>query len=83
MIVGDVLAAGIRTWRNGDRRRVLLAGGSVAMSIVLGRIHPPLVEAGIVATPYRVSFAFLAIVLALSDVLVSNAALAWGYADEM
>jgi PAS domain S-box-containing protein len=50
---------------------------------VLGGIHAPLVDAGIVQTPYMVSFAFLAIVLALSYELVSNAVLASRYAKEI
>lgn len=83
LIVAYVIDAAARTWRGGDRRRALLVGGSVAVFIVLGGIHAPLVDAGIVETPYMVSFAFLAIVLALSYELVSNAVLASRYAREI
>jgi two-component system sensor kinase FixL len=83
LIVAYVIDAAVRTWRSGDPRRALLVGGSVAVFIVLGGIHAPLVDAGIVETPYMVSFAFLAIVLALSYELVSNAVLASRYAREI
>jgi PAS domain S-box-containing protein len=83
LIVIYVLDAAIRSWRAGDRRRAVLVGGSVATFIVLGGIHAPLVDAGVVETPYMVSFAFLAIVLALSYELVSDAVLASRYAKEI
>jgi len=83
LIVVYVLDAAIRSWRAGDRRRAVLVGGGVATFIVLGGIHAPLVDAGVVETPYMVSFAFLAIVLALSYELVSDAVLASRYAKEI
>ncbi len=83
LIVVYVIDAAARTWRAGDRRRAILVGGSVATFMVLGGIHAPLVDAGLIETPYMVSFAFLAIVLALSYELVSNAVLASRYAKEI
>ena len=78
-----MLDAAIRSWRAGDRHRAILIGGSVSTFIVLGGIHAPLVDAGVVETPYMISFAFLAIVLALSYELVSDAVLASRYAREV
>ena len=83
LIVIYVVDAAVRTWRAGDRRRAVLVGGSVATFIVLGGIHAPLVDAGLIATPYMVSFAFLAIVAALSYELVSDAVLTSRYAGEI
>jgi PAS domain S-box-containing protein len=83
LIVIYVLDAAIRSWRAGDRRRAVLIGGSVATFIVLGGIHAPLVDAGVIETPYMISLAFLAIVLALSYELVSDAVLASRYAKEI
>jgi PAS domain S-box-containing protein len=83
LIVFFVLDAAIRSWRADDRRRAVIVGGSVATFIVLGGIHAPLVDAGVVETPYMISFAFLAIVLALSYELVSDAVLASHYAREI
>ncbi len=83
LIVIYVVDAAARVWRGGDRRRAVLVGGSVATFIVLGGIHAPLVDAGLIETPYMISFAFLAIVLALSYELVSEAVLASRYAKEV
>jgi len=83
LIVIYVVDAAVRAWRFGDRRRAVLVGGSVATFIVLGGIHAPLVDAGLIATPYMVSFAFLAIVAALSYELVSDAVLTSRYAGEI
>jgi two-component system sensor kinase FixL len=83
LIVVYVLDAAVRSWRAGDRRRAVLVGGSVATFIVIGGIQVPLVDAGVVETPYMISFAFLAIVLALSYELVSDAVLASRYAKEI
>ncbi len=83
LIVVYVLDAAVRSSRAGNRRRAILVGGSVATFILLAGIHSPLVDAGLVETPYMVSFAFLAIVLALSYELVSEAFLASRYAREI
>ncbi len=83
LIVVYVIDAAARAWRGGDRRRAVLVGGSVATFMVLGGIQAPLVDAGLVETPYMVSFAFLAIVVALSYELVSDAVLASRYAKEI
>jgi two-component system sensor kinase FixL len=83
LIVIYVIDAGVRSWRAGDRRRSVQVAGSVATFIVLGGIHTPLVDAGVVETPYMISFAFLAIVVALSYELVSDAVLASRYAKEI
>lgn len=83
LIVIYVTDAAVRTWRAGDRWRAVLVGGSATTFILLGGIHAPLVDAGLIATPYMVSFAFLAIVLALSYELVSEAVLASRYANEI
>ena len=80
LIVFYVVDAAIRTWRNGDARKAILVGGGVAVFIVLGGVHAPLVDSGVLEMPYMVSFAFLAIVLALSYELVSEAVLASHYA---
>lgn len=83
LIVIYVVDAATRAWDGGDRRRAVLVGGSVAIFILLGGIQAPLVDAGLIATPYMISFAFLAIVVALSYELVSDAVLASRYAKEI
>ena len=83
LIVIYVTDAAARVWRGGEQRRAVLVGGSVATFILLGGVHTPLVDAGLIETPYMIGFAYLAIVLALSYELVSEAVLASSYAKEI
>jgi len=68
--VGD---ASIRLWRQGGRRTALIIGGGIILFILSAGIHTPLVDAGIVATPYMISFAFLAIVISMSYQIAADA----------
>lgn len=83
LILIYAIDAAVTAWRGGARRRAVLVGGSVATFTLLGGIHSPLVDAGLIDTPYMVSFAFLAIVIALSYELVSEAVLASRYAKDI
>ena len=74
LIMIYVIDATWRAWRRGARRSALIVGGSIAFFIVAAGIHTPLVDAGVVATPYMISIAFLAIVLALSYQIADDAA---------
>jgi signal transduction histidine kinase len=78
--VGD---ASVRLWRQGGRRTAVVIGGGILFFIVLAGVHTPLVDAGIVATPYMISFAFLAIVVAMSYQLAADAMRAAQYAQEL
>ena len=60
-------------WRHGMRQRAVVVGGGAMLFITIAGIHTPLVDAGIVRTPYMISFAFLAIVAALTFQLISEA----------
>jgi PAS domain-containing protein len=73
LILVYVVDASIRLWRQGKRQRAGLIGGSIVLFMVAAGIHTPLVDSGIVETPYMTSFAFLAVVLAMSSDLVSDA----------
>ena len=68
--VGD---ASVRFWRQGGRRTAVVIGGGILFFILLAGVHTPLVDAGIVATPYMISFAFLAIVISMSYQLAADA----------
>lgn len=83
LIVFYVIDASLRAWRKGDRRRALVVGGAIVFFILAAGIHTPLVDAGVVATPYMISFAFLAIVLAMSSELVNDAVSAGRLAEEV
>jgi PAS domain S-box-containing protein len=83
LIAVYVIDASIHAWRRGDRHRALVVGGSITFFIVAAGIHTPLVDAGLVATPYMISVAFLAIVLAQSYELVTEAVKAPRLAQEV
>lgn len=78
--VGD---ASIRLWRQGGRRTALIIGGGIILFILSAGIHTPLVDAGIIATPYMISFAFLAIVIAMSYQLTADAMHTARYVQEL
>lgn len=80
LIVVFVVDAARSLWRRGNRRRAAIIGGSITLFLVAGGIHTALVDAGLIRMPYMISFAFLAIVAAmsfeLSDDVVQAAELA-------
>ncbi len=77
------IISSIRTWRAGYRRRAGLIGGALTLFILVAGIHAPLVDAGLVNTPYMVNFAFLVIVIALTCDLVVEAVSATRLAREV
>jgi PAS domain S-box-containing protein len=72
LIIIFVVDASSGLWRLGKRQRALLIGGSITFFILAAGIHSPLVDAGLVKTPYMISFAFLAIVAAMNYELGSD-----------
>ncbi|HUU73030.1 MAG TPA: ATP-binding protein [Burkholderiales bacterium] len=83
LVLFYILQASFRARRIGKRRRAAMVGGASALFILLAGIHTPLVDAGIVRTPYLISFSFLAIVAAMTYELVSEAFLASRYARQI
>ena len=83
LIVIYVLHASVRAWRRGARRRVAVIGGAFGLFMIVAGIHTPLVDARLVSTPYMISFAFLAIVVAFTYQLVDEAITAARYAREL
>jgi PAS domain S-box-containing protein len=66
LIVIFVADASVRLWRRGERRRAGIVGGSIMIFTIAAGIHTPLVDEGIIQTPYMISFAFLAIIVAMA-----------------
>jgi two-component system sensor kinase FixL len=64
-----VVDASIGLWRRGTRRRALVVGGSVTFFILAAGLHSALVEAGLVRTPYLISWSYLAILIAMGHEL--------------
>jgi len=70
-------------WRRSHRNRAWVVGGAIVVFILFSGIHTPLVDAGLVRTPYMISFSFLAIVFALSYQVVLDAGRGSRYAQEL
>jgi PAS domain S-box-containing protein len=75
--------ASVHAWGQGRRSPAVVVGLAAASFILIGGIHTPLVDQGLVETPYMVSFAFLTMVLSLSYQLVSDSVRMTHYAREV
>ena len=64
-----VLDASVSLWRRGhpgERRRAMIVGGSMIFFILVAAGTSALIEAGVMQSPYLISFSFLAIVVTMS-----------------
>ncbi|MBT8382770.1 MAG: sigma 54-interacting transcriptional regulator [Ignavibacteriaceae bacterium] len=66
LLVIFIVDASIQLVKKGDKRRAFWIGGSSFFFILLAGTHTPLVDAGIIQSPYIISFSFLAIILAMA-----------------
>ena len=60
--------ASVTLWRRGrrdDRRRAVIVGGSMTLFILVAAGTSALIDAGVMRSPYLISFSFLAIVAAM------------------
>jgi two-component system, LuxR family, sensor kinase FixL len=64
-----VADASVRLWRRGGRRRASVVGGAVVFFLLAAGGHSALLEAGMVETPYVISWCYLAILLAMASEL--------------
>ncbi|MET1081599.1 MAG: hypothetical protein ABWY12_00850 [Burkholderiales bacterium] len=64
-----VADASLRLWRQGGRRRAAVVGGSIAFFLLVAGTQSALLETGIVSTPYMISWAYLAILVAMASEL--------------
>jgi PAS domain S-box-containing protein len=80
IIAAFVADAAATLWHRGGRRRAALVGGTTTLFILSAGVQTALVDAAIIATPYFVSFFYLAILTAmavdLSDEVVNASRLA-------
>jgi signal transduction histidine kinase len=83
LIIIYVADASLRLWRQGRRQRAVITGGGILFFITVAGIHAPLVDAGLIQTPYMISFAFLAIVATMSYQLTIDAIRARDYEMEL
>ena len=66
LMLAFVADASRTLWRQGGRRRAAMVGGSVVFFFLVAGVHSALIEAGLIESPYIISFSFLAIVVAMS-----------------
>lgn len=83
LILIFVADASLRAYRRGLRREALVIGGSILFFILVAGVHTPLVDAGLVRTPYMISFAFIAIAVAMSAELVDQVVRTAAYGREL
>jgi two-component system, LuxR family, sensor kinase FixL len=70
-----VVDASVTLWRRGhpgERRRAVIVGGSMILFILVAAGTSALIEAGVMQSPYLISFSFLAIVAAMGYELSSD-----------
>lgn len=73
LILVYAVDASLEAWRRLDRQSAVAFGGGIVLFLILGLVHSILVDNGILQTPYMVSFAYLAIVMAMSYDLATDA----------
>ena len=66
MIIAYVVDASVRLWKSKNRERAITIGGAIVFFLLAAGLHATLVDRGTLDSPYLVSFAYLAIVLAMS-----------------
>jgi PAS domain-containing protein len=75
-----VVDASVTLWRRGAHRRAAVIGGTITLFVLAGGTQAALVDEEILRTPYLLSFAYLAILVAmgieLSDDVLNTAQLA-------
>jgi PAS domain S-box-containing protein len=80
-----VADASLALWRLGGRRRAVVVGGTITLFILIAGAQASLVDAGILAIPYLVSFFYSVILLAmgmeLSDEVLQASQLAQDLRD--
>lgn len=73
LIIVFVVWATAGAFRKGERQKAFSVGVPILVFILAGGIHSPLVDSGIVKTPYMISWAFVAIAVSLGWQLVRDA----------
>ena len=69
LVIAFIVDASVAVWRRGERKRAMIVGGGSVLFFLCSRGHAMLVDKGIVETPYFVSFAFLAVLIAMGHEL--------------
>jgi signal transduction histidine kinase len=73
LILVYIVDATVRLWSQRGSEKAWIVGGAIVLFILVAGVHTPMVDAGLVSTPYMISFSYLAIVFALSYQVVMDA----------
>jgi len=65
LLLAFVADASVTLWRRGERRRAIVVGGTITFFLLAAGGHSALVEARVLRSPYLISFAYLAILVAM------------------
>ena len=83
LIAAFVADASIALWRRGARRRAVVVGGTTTFFMLVAGLQAALVDAGIMPTPYLVSFFYLIILAAMGVELSHDVLRASRLADDL
>ena len=64
--IAFVADASVRLWRSTGDRRAMVVGGAIVFFFLVGGLQAALVETGLLNTPYMISWAYLAVLIAMS-----------------
>ena len=65
LLIVFVADATLTVWQRGERRRALLIGGTMLFFVAFASVHTALIHAGVLGSPYIISFCFLPVVAAM------------------
>ena len=60
-----IVDSSFNVYRKGDHKKAIRVGGSIVLFFIIAGIHTPLVDAGIIQTPYMISLSFVAVIIAM------------------
>ncbi len=72
LLLAYVVDASARLWRRGNRRRAAVMGGSATVVILAAGVHSALVDAGLLRSPYLISWSYLALMAAMGYELTAD-----------
>jgi two-component system, LuxR family, sensor kinase FixL len=72
LFLAFLVEAAVTVWRRGDRRRAVMVCGGMILFISVTATHVALIHAGLIRSPYIVSFSYLGILLAMAYELGSD-----------
>jgi PAS domain-containing protein len=82
-VIVFVADASLRLMRRAGRGRTAVVGGAVAVFLAVAGLHSALIEVGVVNTPYMISWAYLAVLIAMASGLNADVLAAARFAGRL